>query len=212
MDEREGLQCAYCRATWRVRQLTQVLLNDIEARTGKGYNTASEMVRDRSVHSLAVAEINKLAGLHKYLSRLPRLSYSEYGRRNSENVMDLSYPDASFDYVLTSDTLEHIPDFDLALSEIRRVLKPGGKHIFTIPIVWNRQTRRRAETVNGATIHNLPPSHHGAANISPEDYLVFNEFGGDVVERIERAGLLVALVKEPENEMVVTIVASKSSD
>jgi SAM-dependent methyltransferase len=126
--------------------------------------------------------------------------------------MALSYEDATFDYILTSDTLEHVPDFDVALSEIRRVLKPGGKHVFTVPIIWDRRTRRRAEVVDGAVVHHFPPSHHGGPDSSPDDYLVFNEFGGDVVERIENAGFSVALVREPENELVVTIVATKACD
>ena len=209
MDQREGVQCAYCRANWRVRQLAGVLLGDIEDRTGQRYRTVSNMVRNGAVHVLEIAEINKLPGLHRYLLRLPRLSYSEYGGRNSEDLMALSYQDDTFDYVLTSDTLEHIPDFDLALSEIRRVLKPGGKHIFTIPIIWDRRTRRRAEAVNGVIVHHLPPSHHGAPRNSPEDYLVFNEFGGDVIQRVEKAGFSVACIREPENELVVTIVATK---
>ncbi len=38
----------------------------------------------------------------------------------------LSLPDASVDHVLTTWTLCTIPNLDLALAEIRRVLRPGG--------------------------------------------------------------------------------------
>jgi SAM-dependent methyltransferase len=210
MDEREGVQCAYCRANERVQHLTRVLLADIAARVGGHYKSASTMVRDREAQALTIAEINALRGLHRYLSRLPRLSYSEHGGRNSEDLMALSYKDGTFDYVLTSDTLEHVPNFDLALSEIRRILKPGGRHIFTIPVIWDRRTRQRAEVSNGSIIHHLAPSHHGRPQSSPDDYLVFNEFGGDVVERIEKVGFSVALVREPKNDLVVTIVATKA--
>ena len=41
----------------------------------------------------------------------------------------------SFDLVLTSETLEHVPDLAAASREIRRVLVPGGRHIFTIPLL-----------------------------------------------------------------------------
>ena len=51
----------------------------------------------------------------------------------SEDLTRLTYSDASFDLVLTSETLEHVPDLEAALREIRRVLVPGGRHIFTIP-------------------------------------------------------------------------------
>lgn len=209
MDEREGRKCLYCQTNWRIRHLAGVLLADIGSKFGKHFRSFQQVASDLATKTLHIAEINELPGLHKRLTRLPGLTYSEYGGENSQNLMALSYPDATFDYVLTSDTLEHVPDFDLALSEIRRVLKPGGKHIFTIPIIWERETRQRAEVVSGSTIHLLPPSHHGAPDASPDDYLVFNEFGGDVVERIKRAGFSVALVKEPKNELVVTLVSSK---
>jgi SAM-dependent methyltransferase len=38
----------------------------------------------------------------------------------------IPYPDASFDLVLANHMLYHVPDLDLALAEIHRVLKPGG--------------------------------------------------------------------------------------
>jgi ubiquinone/menaquinone biosynthesis C-methylase UbiE len=44
----------------------------------------------------------------------------------SEDLCALSYADASFDLVVTSDTLEHVPDVDAALREIPRVLHEFG--------------------------------------------------------------------------------------
>ena len=45
----------------------------------------------------------------------------------------LPFPDASFDRVIASEVLEHIPDDRAALSEIARVLKPGGAVAVTVP-------------------------------------------------------------------------------
>lgn len=39
----------------------------------------------------------------------------------------------SFDYVVTNQVLEHVPDLDGVLDEIRRVLKPGGKVLSLFP-------------------------------------------------------------------------------
>ena len=121
--------------------------------------------------------------------------------------MALSYSDATFDYVLTSDTLEHVPDFDIGLAEIRRVLKPLGRHIFTIPVLWDRPTRQRAALVDGKIVHHLPPSYHGEAGA--EEYLVFNEFGGDVVERIEAADFDVRIERDVANPLIATFVCTK---
>ena len=45
----------------------------------------------------------------------------------------LPFKDNSFDIVLSLETLEHIPDPPLFLSEIRRVLKANGKLVMSLP-------------------------------------------------------------------------------
>lgn len=42
-------------------------------------------------------------------------------------------PDATFDFVFSNSVLEHIPDVRPVLREVRRVLKPGGQLIATVP-------------------------------------------------------------------------------
>ncbi|HTZ42957.1 MAG TPA: class I SAM-dependent methyltransferase [Jatrophihabitans sp.] len=42
----------------------------------------------------------------------------------------IPYPDASFDLVVGHAVLHHIPDVELALREVLRVLKPGGRFVF----------------------------------------------------------------------------------
>ncbi|TSC72471.1 MAG: methylase involved in ubiquinone/menaquinone biosynthesi [Parcubacteria group bacterium Gr01-1014_38] len=49
------------------------------------------------------------------------------------DVQAMPLPDGSFDTVLCAEVLEHIPDPRRALAEIRRVLRPGGKLIITVP-------------------------------------------------------------------------------
>lgn len=45
----------------------------------------------------------------------------------------LPFGDGSFDLVLCAETLEHIRDVQLLLSELRRVLRPGGRLALTTP-------------------------------------------------------------------------------
>jgi len=49
------------------------------------------------------------------------------------DVTDLPFADAVFDIVVCSEVLEHIPDSRLAISELIRVLKPGGDLVVTVP-------------------------------------------------------------------------------
>lgn len=43
------------------------------------------------------------------------------------DIQDIPYADASFDMVIANMMLYHVPDLHKGLSEVRRVLKPGGK-------------------------------------------------------------------------------------
>jgi SAM-dependent methyltransferase len=47
--------------------------------------------------------------------------------------LELPFADASFDKVICAEVLEHIPDYQGVLDEIRRVLKPGGQFAVSVP-------------------------------------------------------------------------------
>lgn len=49
------------------------------------------------------------------------------------NAYNFPYPDNSFAGVFSNCAVEHMPDIDTVVSEISRVLVPGGKFIFTVP-------------------------------------------------------------------------------
>lgn len=45
----------------------------------------------------------------------------------------IPFEDASFDLVINNQVIEHVPDIDVVLAEISRVLKPGGKVLSLFP-------------------------------------------------------------------------------
>jgi ubiquinone biosynthesis O-methyltransferase len=49
------------------------------------------------------------------------------------SVMVLPFPDATFDVVLSTEVIEHVPDPALAVKEFARVLKPGGHLVLSTP-------------------------------------------------------------------------------
>ena len=140
---------------------------------------------------------------------LPRLSASDFldneapgrivGGDRHEDLSRLTYADESFDLVLTSETLEHVPDLDAALAEIRRVLVPGGFHLFTVPLLPGvpRTYARMSLASDGSLVHHAPPISHPGGDWG---YPVFTEFGADLPELLDRAGFDVDVHFGPTTE------------
>ena len=58
-----------------------------------------------------------------------------FGLANAD-ALNLPFADNSFDKVICSEVLEHIPDYAGALKEIQRILKPGGLFCASVPRAW----------------------------------------------------------------------------
>lgn len=80
----------------------------------------------------------------------------------------LPFPDASFDYVLSTQVLEHVEDPQRMLFECARVLHPGGMLILSAPQYWE--------------LHE-----------QPHDYFRFTEYGLRVL--LDRAGFTVSDIR-----------------
>lgn len=52
------------------------------------------------------------------------------------NALELPFEDNSFDKVICSEVLEHIPDFQGVLKEMQRVVKPDGVIAISVPRAW----------------------------------------------------------------------------
>jgi SAM-dependent methyltransferase len=71
------------------------------------------------------------------------------------NALCLPFSDGSFDRVIASEVLEHIPEDTTAMAELARVLRPGGTMAVTVP-------RFGPEAVNWALskeYHDVPGGH-----------------------------------------------------
>jgi SAM-dependent methyltransferase len=76
---------------------------------------------------LTAADVSPLA-LERAGRRLPGARIVEL-----EPDAELPFDDAAFDLVLCAETIEHVRDVQLLLSEIRRVLRPRGTLALTTP-------------------------------------------------------------------------------
>jgi len=72
------------------------------------------------------------------LATLPPRSASDTARTRFEqgDATCLDFPDNTFDAVICSEVLEHVPDYDAVLAEVRRVLKPQGRLCVSVPHAW----------------------------------------------------------------------------
>jgi SAM-dependent methyltransferase len=178
--DRESLLCDACGSSRRVRMLADVLLGHYGA--GRVVSVAG-LVEDAAFREFDIAEINAIGRMHPFLARLPRLTYAEYPE---QDIQALTYPDGAFDLVLTSETLEHVPDFRRALAETRRVLRSGGRHLFTVPVDPRLERTRSRD--------GLEPVHHGrgggpfALVTRRNDMLAFTDFGLDLPEILREQG------------------------
>ena len=52
------------------------------------------------------------------------------------SAYSLPFPDESIDLIVCSEVLEHLHEYNDAVGEIHRVLKPGGKFYASVPASW----------------------------------------------------------------------------
>ncbi len=106
-----------------------------------------------------------------------------------ENLEQLTFESNSVDLTITQDVMEHVLDPAKAFKEIARTLKPGGAHVFTVPIYSGKQTLVRAQHgVNGIE-YLEEPDYHGNP-IDENGSLVAREWGDDIVAFIENQSQL----------------------
>jgi len=104
-----------------------------------------------------------------------------------ENLEELTFDNDSFDLFISQDVMEHIFDPVKAFREIARVLKPGGAHIFTVPMVnKNAPTKPIASRdESGAITYHQEAEYHGNP-INNKGSLVTMHWGYDIAEFIHQ--------------------------
>lgn len=96
------------------------------------------------------------------------------------DLQQLDLPDGGLDVILSPHVLEHVPDTGRALSELHRVLAPGGRLYLQVPVL------------QGRTAPPATPEFHG------DDTPVFWRFGPELTDALEAAGFRVALLATAE--------------
>lgn len=100
------------------------------------------------------------------------------------NVLDIPYEDNHFDFVICNHVLEHIPEDDKAMKELRRVLKPGGKAILQVPISKNNEHTHEDFTISDPQKRRELFGQFDHVRIYGQDYVNRLENSGFHVNRI----------------------------
>jgi SAM-dependent methyltransferase len=197
---RETYHCVACRASLRERSQAQ----EIVTLYGQpGIRNFTDLAQDPGFRRLRIYEPGTSGPLRRFLRDLPGYEQSDYvppsgtakggAKIRHEDLHALSFADESFDLVITSDIFEHVRRPMVAFAEIRRVLKTGGWHVFTVPVQAPIPacSVARVDTSGDTDVHLLPPYYHGDGKGGKS--LVYTDFGQDLIASLEAIGLRTQL-------------------
>lgn len=137
-------------------------------------------------------------------NRLPQLANLDYLSADLDpnkamiklDITAIDYPDSSFESIVCSHVLEHIPDDRRAMRELVRVLKPNGWALFMIPM-------KLEKTLEDPSITD--PEERNRIFGHPEHV---RRYGRDFIERMTESGFncnpieVTDLVTDSEAEMM----------
>ena len=105
---------------------------------GEGRHVISVFLEAAQVHSFGVDLC--LEDLETTQNKLEEFSHVDAKGQtftlSQANAMSLPFADDTFDTIICSEVLEHIPDYQAVIVEIDRILKPGGSFIASVPRYW----------------------------------------------------------------------------
>ncbi len=181
---RERVICPFCNLNNRLRATLHIFIQEC-----KPNNNSKIYITEQTtpLYKWIKKNFNNVVGSEYLGDQLAFGKTNPFGIRN-ESLTKLTFEDESFDFILSFDVLEHIPDYKRALKECYRCLKPNGIFLFTIPFVINSEKNIiRAYVKNGKIIHLLPPEYHGDP-IKKEGCLCFYHFGWEILDDIKKIG------------------------
>lgn len=125
---READRCPVCHACDRTRMMMMYLSR--EAGVGAGPVSLLHVAPDYGLYLW----LKRQKGVSYTGSDIDARRYRHIANMRSADLTAAPFGDASFDVVICSHVLEHIPDDAQAMREILRMLKPGGRALLLVPL------------------------------------------------------------------------------
>ena len=198
MNLRETGRCSNCDATNRQRQEAYVVRQAFATITGSKKPSLNEVA---ALNGFVIYNTEAEGPVHRRLAAMEGYLCSEYFGDDyksgdvvdgvmHQDLMALSFPDRSIDMVMSSDVFEHVPDPYRAHEEVWRVLRPGGRHVFTVPFHQHLllDDKRAYLDENGQVVHLEEPIYHGDPVRPTEGALVYTIFSLEMLIKLGRLG------------------------
>ncbi|OAB59126.1 hypothetical protein AY600_06635 [Phormidium willei BDU 130791] len=218
---REGYRCNNCKASLRYQGQAEALVKLYSLNRS---SSLAELCQEENFQELNVYEPGITGSFRTvfqenlkhyttsfYWDDVPSGEY--HNNIQCQDLENLTHPDNEFDLIITSDIFEHIRHPWIAFKEVYRVLKPGGYHVFSIPVQFPlpKQTIYRVDVSGPEDIHLLEPRYHGDGR--GNSCIVYTDFGADIVDSLKDIGYDVKLWKldnpHPEVQRLITFVTQK---
>lgn len=181
--------CPNCGSQVRHRMLAAIL---------DGLTNTSEISEAELLHGKEILHFAPERQLRDRIKSVARhYVTADYDRGDCDLKLDMSsmpsVGDASFDTVIASDVLEHVPDDIAAMREIYRILRPGGAAILTVPQKDSPSTTDEDPSVTA-------PSDR-ERRFGQIDHV--RMFGDDFSARLEQTGFQVTTISSGNFESAV---------
>ncbi|MCW2591068.1 MAG: Methyltransferase type 11 [Mycobacterium sp.] len=106
---------------------------DVGCGAGRHSFEAFRRGADVVAFDMDAAELNDVDAILQAMQDQGEAPASAKAEAVKGDALDLPYEDGSFDCVIASEILEHVPQDDRAIEELVRVLRPGGRLAVTVP-------------------------------------------------------------------------------
>ncbi len=164
-----------------------------------GAGTATHSIRFAKLgYKLIAADISK-AALEMAKEEIDSAQVQNSIELRLEDLLNLSFPDESFDYIYCWGVIIHIPEIEKSVKELSRILKPGGKlflsvtnkhsfhnYLFRLYRKIQGDIRQKTETKYGTEIISVKPFGKVFTRIFNVKPLInlFDDYGIELEKRL----------------------------